>query len=53
MPIVRVGSVVAPVTSCWVLVPMMRAVAEGARETEVPDIVIAPPGVRVCEPILY
>ena len=32
---------------------MTRAVAEGARETGVPDTVITPPGVRVCEPIMY
>ena len=32
---------------------MTRTVADGAREIGVPDRVIAPPGVRVCEPIMY
>ena len=36
-----------------VLEPIMRAVAESARDIGVPDIVIAPPGVSVWEPMMY
>ena len=36
-----------------VLEPIMRAVAEGAREIGVPDIVMAPPGVSVWEAMMY
>lgn len=36
-----------------VLKPIMRAVAEGAREIGVPDIVITPPGVSVWEAMMY
>ena len=36
-----------------VLEPMMRAVAEGAREIGVLDIVMAPPGVSVWEATMY
>ena len=36
-----------------VLEPIMSAVAEGAREIGVPDIVMAPPGVSIWEPMMY
>ena len=36
-----------------VLEPIIRAMAEGAREIGVPDIVMAPPGVSVWEAMMY
>ena len=36
-----------------VLEPIMRTVAEGAREIGVPDIVTTPPGVSVWEAMMY
>ena len=33
--------------------PMIRAVAEGTREMGVPERVMIPPGVSVCEEIMY
>ena len=36
-----------------VLEPIIRAVAEGAREIGVPDIVMRPPGLSVWEAMMY
>ncbi len=46
-PIVRGGGRVGEEPRGMVFEPIMRAVAEGAREMGVPEMVITPPGVRI------
>ena len=52
-PMVRGGGRLVEEPRGMVFEPIMRAVAEGVREMGVPERVMIPPGVRVCESITY
>ena len=52
-PIVRGGGRIVEEPRGMVLEPIMRAVAEAAREMGVPERVMRPPGVRVWEEMMY
>ena len=52
-PIVRAGTTVAAFSRGMVLEPMTSRVADGARYIGVPESMMAPLGVKVCEPMMY